>query len=36
MNGGGYWDCDDPNGIVNDSPFNTGLERIPAARPTNI
>ena len=36
MNGGGYWDCDDPNGIVNDSPFNTGLERIPAARSTNI
>ena len=36
MNGGGYWDCDDPNGILNDSPFNTGLERIPAARPTNI
>ena len=34
--GGGFWDCDDPNGIVNDSPFNTGLERIPAARPTNI
>jgi glucose/arabinose dehydrogenase len=36
MNGGGYWDCDDPNGILNDSPYNTGLERIPAARPTNI
>ena len=34
--GGGFWDCDDPNGIVNDSPYNTGLERIPAARPTNI
>ena len=34
--GGGYWDCDDPNGIVNDSPFNTGLERIPAARSTNL
>jgi glucose/arabinose dehydrogenase len=33
---GGYWDCDDPNGILNDSPFNTGLERIPAARSTNI
>ena len=36
MDGGGYWDCDDPNGILNDSPYNTGLERIPAARPTNI
>ena len=34
--GGGYWDCDDPQGILNTSPFNTGLERIPAARPTNI
>jgi hypothetical protein len=33
---GGFWDCDDPNGIVNDSPYNTGLERIPAARSTNI
>ena len=36
VGGGGYWDCDDPNGIVNDSPFNTGLERIPAARSTNL
>jgi hypothetical protein len=35
-NGGGFWDCDDPNGILNTSPYNTGLERIPAARPTNI
>ena len=34
--GGGFWDCDDPQGIENDSPFNTGLERIPAARPTNL
>jgi type 1 glutamine amidotransferase len=33
---GGYWDCDDPQGILNDSPYNDGLERIPAARPTNI
>ncbi|HEX6022409.1 MAG TPA: ThuA domain-containing protein [Solirubrobacter sp.] len=33
---GGYWDCDDPQGILNQSPFNTGLERIPPARPTNI
>jgi glucose/arabinose dehydrogenase len=33
---GGYWDCDDPQGILNTSPYNTGLERIPAARPTNI
>jgi hypothetical protein len=33
---GGFWDCDDPQGILNDSPFNTGLERIPAARPVNI
>ena len=32
----GYWDCDDPNGIVDDSPFNTGLERIPATRSTNL
>jgi glucose/arabinose dehydrogenase len=34
--GGGYWDCDDPAGLLNTSPYNTGLERIPAARPTNI
>ena len=35
--GGGFWDCDDPNGILNTSPYNTGLERIPAgaARPTS-
>ena len=37
MGGGGFWDCDDPRrASPNDSPFNTGLERIPAARPTNI
>ena len=36
MGGGGYWDCDDPQGIPNDSPFNNGLERIPPARATNI
>jgi hypothetical protein len=35
-NGGGFWDCDDPQGILNTSPYNTGLERIPPARPTNI
>jgi glucose/arabinose dehydrogenase len=34
--GGGFWDCDDPQGILNTSPYNTGLERIPPARPTNI
>ncbi len=35
-NGGGFWDCDDPQGILNTSPYNTGLERVPPARPTNI
>jgi hypothetical protein len=33
---GAFWDCDDPEGILNDSPFNTGLERIPSAKPVNI
>jgi hypothetical protein len=36
MGGGGYWDCDNPQGIPNESPYNTGLDRVPAARPTNI
>jgi glucose/arabinose dehydrogenase len=36
MGGGGFWDCDNPDGIPNDSPYNNGLDRIPAARPTNI
>jgi glucose/arabinose dehydrogenase len=43
--GGGFWDCDGSSQpradgeapyILNQSPFNTGLEKIPAARPTNI
>ena len=35
-NGGGYWDCDDPHGIVNDSPYNTGLEGSRQGAATNI
>ncbi|HWK26401.1 MAG TPA: ThuA domain-containing protein [Solirubrobacter sp.] len=31
---GGYFDCRGP--IVNDSPYNTGLETIPAPKPVNI
>ena len=32
---GGWWDCDDPQGVLNDSPYNTGLERIPSMKSTN-
>jgi type 1 glutamine amidotransferase len=31
---GGFWDCRGP--LKNDSPYNSGLETIPAPRPTNI
>jgi len=33
---GGFWDCLNPNGIVNDSPFNEGLPVVPPAKPVNI
>ena len=42
---GGFWDCDGSDQpraagelpyILNQSPFNTGLEKVPATRPTNI
>ena len=34
--GGGWWPCAKGEPILNDSPFNTGLEYIPAPRPTNV
>ena len=34
--GGGWWPCAKGVPLLNDSPFNDGLEYIPAPRPTNV